>query len=181
VRYPRGRGGPGIRHLIDRRGFLGISIVAALAPRALARAAAPGAALASALERSPFVYVSPLRSDGSESRCHAEVWFAWLDGAVVLNTAAAGWKARALAAGLERARVWVGDHSPWKGALGTSEGFRAAPSFDARGAIARDADLSGRLVAEFERKYPAEFGRWRDRMREGVLDGSRVLIRYTPL
>ena len=33
------------------------------------------------LERSAFVYVSPLKSDGAESRCHGEVWYGWLDGA----------------------------------------------------------------------------------------------------
>jgi len=69
---------------------------------------------------------------------------------------------------------------PWKRTLGHDEGFRQAPTFEARAAIAKDAALLDRVLADYERKYPAEIGRWRDKMRQGVTDGSRVLIRYTP-
>jgi len=126
------------------------------------------------------VYVSPLRADGRESACHGEVWFGWLDGAVVVITGSERWKARALARGLDRARIWVGDHGTWKGLIGANEEFRKAPAFEARAAIAKDAQLLDRLLATFERKYPEEIGRWRDKMRKGFADGSRVLIRYTP-
>jgi hypothetical protein len=176
--------------LIDRRRFLAGALAAALAPRALARAAesaeaaktpAPlSPALVAALESSPFVYVSPLLADGRESRCHGEVWFAWLDGAAVIITARDRWKATALARGLDRARLWVGDHGRWSGLLGKSEAFRAAPSFDARASLARDPALLDRLVAAYERKYPSEIASWRDRFRSGFADGSRVLIRYAP-
>jgi hypothetical protein len=152
----------------------------ALAPRLLARAAAPDAPLEGALERSPYVYVSPLRADGSESRCHGEVWFAWLDGAVVVITGSERWKARALARGLDRARIWVGDHGAWKGMLGANEEFRKAPAFDARAALAKDPKLLDRLLGSYERKYPDEIGRWREKFRQGFADGSRVLIRYAP-
>jgi len=179
VRDPRRRGGPGIRHLIDRRTFLLATAAAALAPRLLARGAAP-AGVEAALAASPLVYVSPLLADGRESRCHGEVWFAWIDGSAVIITASDRWKARAVARGLDRARLWVGDHGPWKRTLGHDEGFRQAPSFEARAAIAKDAALLDRVLADYERKYPAEIGRWRDKMRQGVSDGSRVLIRYTP-
>ena len=177
MRDPRRRGGPGIRHLIDRRTFLLASAAAALAPR-LARAAAPSG-LDSALETSGLVYVSPLLSDGRESRCHGEVWFAWLDGAAVIITASDRWKARAVARGLDRARLWVGDRGTWKKLIGHDEGFRQAPSFDARAAISKDPALLDRTLATFERKYPKEIGRFRDPMRQGVADGSRVLIQYT--
>jgi hypothetical protein len=142
-----------------------------------ARGAAPSD-LDRALAASPLVYVSPLLADGRESRCHGEVWFAWLDGSVVIVTARDRWKARAVARGLDRARLWVGDHGTWKRVLGTSEEFRQAPSFEARAAIARDPAMLERVLAAFERKYPEEIGRWRDRMRAGYADGSRVLIRY---
>jgi hypothetical protein len=108
------------------------------------------------------------------------VWFGWLDGAVVVITGSERWKARALGRGLDRARIWVGDHGTWKGMLGANEGFRKAPSFDARAADAKDAKLLDRLLATFEHKYPDEIGEWRDKMRRGFADGSRVLIRYTP-
>jgi hypothetical protein len=133
-----------------------------------------------ALETSPFVYVSPLRSDGSESRCHAEVWYGWLDGAAVVITASERWKARSVGRGLDRARLWVGDFGRSGGLLGQGERFRQGPSFDAKAAIVRDDALLDRLLATFARKYPAEIDRWRDRMRKEYADGRRVLIRYTP-
>ncbi len=90
--------------MIDRRMFMTAAAGVLLWPvaRAAARAwdvAGPEseAALRTALDKSGFVYVSPLKSDGSESTCHAEVWFGHIDGAVVLITAATTWKARALA------------------------------------------------------------------------------------
>jgi hypothetical protein len=160
--------------LIDRRTFLKGSAAALLAPGVLARAGG----LEGALEASPYVYVSPLLSDGRESTCHGEVWFAWLDGGAVIITARDGWKARAVARGLDRARLWVGDHGRWKKLVGRNEAFRAAPSFDARAEIVKDEKLLESTLAVFERKYPGEIGRWRDRMRDGYHDGSRVLIRY---
>jgi hypothetical protein len=134
-----------------------------------------------ALEKSEFVYVSPLRSDGRESTCHGEVWYAWLDGAVVLNTAAGTWKARSLKRGLDRARIWVGNHGTWKRAPGRNGSFRKAPSFEAKAAFVKDDAVVDRLLAVFDEKYPDEIGEWRDRMRDGYFDGSRLMIRYTPV
>ena len=135
-----------------------------------------------ALAQSEFVYVSPLRSDAAESRCHGEVWYAWLDGAVVLNTEAKTWKARALGRGLDRARIWVGDYGRAVGVLGGErDAFRAGPHFDARAERSMDSDLLDRLLARFEEKYPKEIGRWRDPMREGFASGERFLIRYLPV
>ena len=171
---------------MQRRRFLSASLALLLWPLA-GRSKEPTAVgtlpepLAEVLEASPFVYVSPLRADGSESTCHGEVWYAWLDGAVVLNTASDTWKSRALARGLDRARIWVGDHGRWKRALGgRSEAFRSAPSFEARAERSRDAALLDRLLARFEQKYPDEIATWHDDMRRGFLDGSRFLIRYRP-
>jgi hypothetical protein len=162
--------------LIDRRTFLRASLALAVAPAVVARAAE----LEGKLEKSGFVYISPLRSDGSESSCHGEVWYAWLDDSVVIITGSQRWKARALAKGLGRARIWVGDHGTWKKLLGSSQEFRKAPHFDADGKVVKDRTLLDRLLARFEEKYPDEIGEWRDRMRSGFADGSRVLIRYTP-
>ena len=178
--------------MISRRGFLLAAASLALSPAILA---APAAArrrvlagdprgvdpeLASALATSPFVYISPLRANGAESTCHAEVWFAWLDGAVLIITATSGWKARAAAHGLERARLWVGDHGRWKTLGVRSDAFRAAPSFVARAAASKDTALLERVLATYDRKYPAEIGTWRERMRSGFADGTRVLLRYVP-
>jgi hypothetical protein len=132
------------------------------------------------LASSPYVYISPLKSDGEESRCHGEVWYAWLDGAVVVTVAADRWKARALKSGLDRARVWVGDHGRWKGVLSNNEDFRQAPSFVARAEQVKEEQVLEQLLAAYEKKYPKEIERWRDRMRSGYHDGSRILIRYVP-
>jgi len=134
------------------------------------------------LEKSGFVYISPLSADGSESTCHGEVWYGWLDGAVVINTAPSTWKSRALARGLDRARIWVGDHGRWKGWLGRNEAFRAAPSFEAEvESVVGDSALLERLLSLYEKKYPDEIATWRDEMRAGYASGARLLLRYRPV
>ena len=133
-----------------------------------------------ALDDSAFVYVSPLRGDGSESSCHGEVWYGWLDGAVVVIVSHDSWKARAVERGLARARIWVGDFGRVKGFLGSNEAFREGPHIEARAEAIHDAALLERLLTRYERKYPEEIDRWRERMREGHRDGSRILVRYTP-
>ena len=133
------------------------------------------------LPESPFAYISPLKSNGKESTCHAELWYAWIDEAVVVTVASDRWKATALAKGLDHARIWIGDHGLWKTWYGgRNEAFRAAPHFDARGERVRDADLLERLLAVYETKYPSEIAQWREPMRSGNADGSRIMIRYTP-
>lgn len=133
------------------------------------------------LETSGFVYVSPLRSDGSESACHGEVWYGWLDGDVVLITAHDSWKVRALARGLDQARIWVGDHGRWRQLVGRNERFREAPHFEARATRSKDPALLDRLMAAYRDKYPEEIGRWEPRMRAGFASGERWLLRYAPV
>lgn len=168
---------------IDRRDFLRIALAVGALPwiGRPARAAGLSGEATALLETSPYVYVSPLRGDGQESRCHGEVWFAWLDGNVVLITAREGWKARSATTGSRKARLWVGDHGRWKGLTGKNEAFRAAPSFDAQARIVKDDALLDRLIAVYEKKYPGEIGRWRDRFRSGFASGERVLVVYEPI
>ena len=177
--------------MIDRRTLLGALVGFALAKAPLARAQAkpaapkpvaprPDAALANALEKSPYVYISPLLADGAESTCHGEVWFGFLDGEVVIITSAKSWKARSIDRGFKRARIWVGDFGRWKQVVGRNERFREAPKYTARAEKFSDAAVVDELLALYEKKYPEEIANWRGPMREGVKDGSRVLIRYTP-
>ena len=170
--------------MIARREFLGACAGLALWPvlRGASQASAADALPAALLESSPFVYISPLRADGRESTCHSEVWFGWLDGAVVINTAPTTWKSRALAAGRDRARIWVGDHGRVKQMIGTSEAFRSAPHFDARvESVVKDEKLLERLLVLYAKKYPREIANWRDKMREGYKSGDRLLLRYAPV
>ena len=172
--------------MIDRRTLLEALVGLLFAPSALARAqsspakAPVGPASEQSLAESPYVYVSPLRSNGEESRCHGEVWYGWIDGSVVVITAARTWKARSLARGLARARIWVGDYGRVKKMIGSNQAFRNGPSFLARAELVRDGALLDRLLEVYEKKYPAEIKNWRGPMRAGYRDGSRVLIRYVP-
>ena len=170
----------------DRRRFLSLAALGAFAPW-LAKAdghskdSAKQDKLEQALAVSPYVYISPLRSSGDESRCHGEVWYGWIDRSVVIITGAERWKHRAFQKGLETARVWVGDYGRWKGALAKNEAFRSGPHFDARVETVRSRALLDRLLALYEKKYPAEIAKWRGPMRTGYEKGERVLIRYWPL
>jgi hypothetical protein len=142
-----------------------------------ARASALSEAARAALGASPLVYVSPLKSDGSESACHAEVWFAADGDDALVVTASGRWRARAIEKGLDRARLWVGDLGVWARSGG---GFRTAPTYVAKASLERDAAAHERALALFGKKYPAEWGEWGPRFRAGLADGSRVLIRYAP-
>lgn len=177
----RGADGGGV--WTRRRVLVGAAVGAAgwLVPRRFARADAsfslPDATRA-ALAASPLVYVSPLRSDGGESACHGEVWYFVDAGSVVIFTATDRWKARAVRRGLDRARLWVGDFGP----VGRAQDrFRRAPSFLARAAIETDRAVFERLMERYAKRYADEWGKWGPRFRKGWDDGSRVMIRYTPI
>jgi hypothetical protein len=165
-----------------RRELLGGSLVGAglllLPPRVWAdKALAPKTV--QELEKSPLVYISPLKKDGSESRCHGEIWFAWDRESVVIVTSKDSWKARALARGLERARIWVADYGRIR--FGQSDKLAKAPRFDALGKLESDPEAFARVLPIYARKYPDEWAsKWEARFKQGMADGSRVLIRYTP-
>ena len=130
-----------------------------------------------AAKTSPLVYVSPLLADGRESRCHGEVWFFVDGGDVVLATATKTWKARALTAGRDRARIWVGDFGPYSK---SREKVAKAPSFVATARLDKDRAVFDRLLAAYAVKYADEWGKWKPRFESSYADGSRVVIRYSP-
>jgi hypothetical protein len=174
---------------LDRRAFLGGAALFLFAPwRALAEEGRPHPRIAlvkeaeKLFETSPYVYVSPLKRDGAESTCHGEVWYAWLDGAVVVNSRRGTWKVKALEQGLDRARIWVGDYGRWKPVVGSSrnEAFREGPSFDAKASFVTDRSVLDRFIASSEKKYAGEFARWKEDMQTGFFSGQRRLIRYEP-
>jgi hypothetical protein len=190
-RAPDGAMPSGGAGAIGRRTFLGGAALLLLWPgRAVAQPAIkpergklPPRTI-QALQTSPFVYISPLKSNGEESTCHGEVWFAWLDGAVLVNSRRGTWKVKALERGMQRARIWVGDFGRWKtGVLGTerNEAFRSAPSFVAHARFETDRAVLDRLIAADADKYGKDFDRWREDMRTGFFSGQRKLIRYEPI
>ena len=130
-----------------------------------------------AAQSSPLIYVSPLRSDGSESRCHAEVWFVTDGDDLLIVTPTDRWRARAIERGLTRARVWIGDHGVW---TVSEERFRHSPRIDVSAGFERDAEKQSAALRSFGAKYPEQWDRWGPRFRQGLDEGSRVLIRYRP-
>jgi hypothetical protein len=174
---------------VDRRTFLGGSLSMLLvAPwlgceRSSADPSVLPAATVRALEESKLAYISPLRSNGEESFCHGAIWFAWFGEDVISSTGTESWRARAIARGLGRARIWVGDHGPWrKRGGGYSEAFRQAPHFTAQASLVEDRALFERLVEEYARKYGEEkIARWGAQARRDLESGRRVLLRYTPI
>ena len=145
---------------------------AALLPRV---SFAADASWLAAAKTSPLVDVSPLKKDGSESRCHGEVWFFLDGGDVVLSTSVTSWKARALGLGRDQARVWVGDFGPYAGA---KDKVAAAPGFLAKASFDREPATFERLLAAYATRYPDEWGKWKPRFESGYANGSRVVIRY---
>lgn len=165
---------------LSRRSFLKTGAVLSagllLPASAFADSQAAGTtALDEAVAKSPLVYISPLKSDGSESRCHAEVWFVADGRDVLVVTDSERWRAACLSKGLDRARLWVGDFGVWKKSSGA---FRQAPSFVARASLDTDTAAHTRALAAFGKKYPDEWDKWGPRFAKGLASGERVLIRY---
>ena len=67
---------------------------------------------------SQLIYLSPQTSQGQNSRCQAEIWFAEVDGELFVVTASDAWRARAIRQGLPMARIWVGDVGRWQASGG---------------------------------------------------------------
>jgi hypothetical protein len=141
------------------------------------RAATLSEAARKALEHSHLVYLTPLKRDGSESRCHAEVWFVFDGHDVFVVTAAKAWRRRAIANGLNRARLWVGEFGNWQRANGK---YRQAPELLAVATTVDDKAEQARVLDLYGDKYRLEWIVWGPRFKNGLADGSRVMLRYSP-
>jgi hypothetical protein len=133
-----------------------------------------------AIETSKLIYITPIKSDGKESSCHAEVWFFGEGEDLLVVTKKELWRSQAVNQGLDRARIWVGDHGVWKQ---SKNAFRKAPSFLAQAEhISSDAEAVGRTLKAMSAKYADEgWSTYGPRFKEGLADGSRVLLRYRPV
>ena len=154
-------------------GGMALLVSAAYYPRRTRAAAAPAAV--AALDKSQLVYLSPIVSGGRDSRCHAEVWFVHHEGAVFVCTQASAWRAEALRRGFTRARLWVGEFGVWTRA---DERYLSAPYLEVGGRQIDDPIVHAAVLPVFGRKYADEWDRWGPRFRDGLADGSRVLLRY---
>ena len=132
---------------------------------------------ADALRESDRVYITPLKNGGAESACHAEVWFAFDGASVFVVTSSKAWRARAVTLGLNQARLWVGEYGEWKDA---KEAYRKAPELLATAAFVGDPAAQTQVLDLFGHKYHLEWLLWGPRFRNGLKDGSRVMLQYTP-
>ena len=163
--------------MISRRTLLKTSAVAAAVPLlpAIGRAEPNWR---EAAEASPLIYLTPIQSNGTESRCQAEIWFAGFGGALYVVTATDAWRAEAVRQGLVQARIWVGDVGAWQRADGA---YKALPMVESTASIEADAAIQGQVLEVMGGKYSDEWDTWGPRFRNGLADGSRVMLKYQPV
>ncbi len=140
--------------------------------------AAVGGGVDEALAKSDLIYITPLRADGQESTCQSEVWFVADGRDIHVVTAHDAWRARAVKRGWTRARIWVGDVGVWKRSGGA---YRKLPSLEAEGELVTDSAVHERVLKRYGDKYSLEWLMWGPRFRNGLADGSRVMLHYTPV
>lgn len=134
--------------------------------------------LQQSIDASDLIYITPIRSDGQESRCQAEVWFVPHGTDLYVVTAAAAWRAQAIIKGLMRARVWIGEVGVW----GRSNGrYKTLPRIEASATHITAADTKEKILAGYGKKYPVSWLVYESRFRNGLADGSRVMLRYRPM
>ena len=156
-------------HLNNRRRLLqtgGILAMGALAPWRVQAA------------ESHLIYLSPVKRDGSLSRCQAEVWYVQSDADMYVVTASSAWRAEAPRQGLTRTQVWVGDVGVWSRSRGK---YKELPSLMTEAQLVDDPAVHARLLERFGVKYASEWGTWGPRFKNGLADGSRVMLRYSPV
>ena len=160
--------------MISRRGLV---VGAALAPAwPLLSRVAWAADSDTGLETSKLIYVTPLKSNGDESRCKAEIWFVYHDAACFVVTPPDTWRAQATAQGLTKARLWVGEFGIW---TDSDDAFRQAPELMATASLETDDGVQAHVLDAMGAKYADDgWRRWGGEFRDGLVDGSRVMIRY---
>lgn len=145
---------------------LGLCLVGWGRPPLAGQAHALSTELQTALQTSRYVYIASSRKDGSYGK-PAEIWFMYHQGAVWVASSTTSWRARRIRAGRPRATIAVGRVG--------------GPTFTATGAIVADQTLYNEMYRTFARKYPDGWPKYEKRFRDGLADGTRVLIRYQPL
>ncbi len=165
--------------MLSRRRYLSASLAAGAlslsAPfSARSARAAAGPALPGVVEETDLIYLTPLQSNGAESRCQAEVWFVPDGNDLLVVTAADAWRAEAVRQGLTSARIWIGDVGVWN----SEARYKALPEVMATGGLDEDPAAHEAALEKFGSKYRLEWVIWGPRFRKGLADGSRVLLRY---
>ena len=129
------------------------------------------------LESSDLIYLTPLKSNGTESRCQSEIWYVWDGTDIYVCTDTTAWRAKAPALGLKQTRIWVGDLGNWKSTNGE---YKQLPRIDAVTNIVKDSVVHAKTLEMFGEKYPLGWVRWGPTFKRGLKDGSRTLLQYRP-
>ena len=126
------------------------------------------------LKTSKLIYLTPIKSDGDESKCQGEVWFVYLDSKIYVTTATDAWRAEAIRKDLTEARIWIGEYGNWTRA---KEKYKEAPELMIEGSIFDDEEKNPEILEAFNDKYPGE-GRYPRVFKEEIEDGKRVVLCY---
>lgn len=176
------RKGLDYRFMITRRSLItatsSLLISSSLWKIAFASESATNKLLADTLAESKLIYLTPFRSDGKESKCQSEVWFVADDTDVYVVTAADTWRARAAKQGLSRTKIWAGDVGVWSK---SKKKYRELPSFEANCSLITDKIEHNRILDIFGSKYSLEWLLWGPRFKDGLKEGSRVMLKYQSL
>jgi hypothetical protein len=121
--------------------------------------------LRKALESSKYIYVASTRKNDEPSKA-AEIWFMVHDGAVWVCSPPTTHRVKRINAGKTAAKI----------AVGKPDG----PSFKAKGSIVKDAEVNKALFETYAKKYGNDWTSNEKKFRDGLADGSRVLVRYDP-
>jgi len=134
-------------------------------PTAPARSASLSPELQKALDSSKYVYIQSTRKDGKLSK-PAEIWFMPYKGAVWVASPPATYRVKRIQAGQTKAKIAVGKTS--------------GPAFNAKGSIVKDPEVNKAMFEAYAKKYTNEWKSYEQKFRDGLADGSRVLIKYEP-
>jgi hypothetical protein len=145
--------------------LLAFVVVLVATPVVPAQSAALSPELQKALDSSKYVYIQSSRKDGKLSK-PAEIWFMPYNGAVWVASPPTTYRVKRIKAGQTQAKI----------AVGKADG----PSFNAKGSIVTDPAVNKALFETFAKKYTNEWKSLEQKFRDGLANGSRVLIKYEP-
>ncbi len=149
----------------------GLSLVPSL------RAARLPDQLQTSLQESDLIYLTPIQSNGKESSCQAEIWYVWDGSDIYVCTDTRAWRVKAVAKGLDRTRIWVGDLGNWKRTNGK---YKSLPKIETMSSIITDETVHAKAMEMFGKKYPIGWIRYGSEFTEGLASGSRTLLKYHP-
>ncbi len=145
--------------------LLALIVTLAAMPAVSAQSASLSPELQKALDSSKYVYIQSTRKDGKLGK-PAEIWFMHHNGAVWVASPPTTYRVKRIQAGQTKAKI----------AAGKADGL----SFNAKGSIVKDPEVNKVMFEVYAKKYGSGWSSYEKKFRDGLADGSRVLIKYEP-